>query len=320
MKTESDRPQLSIIVPIFNDFELANHFCSEVVSTFEKYFQTYSLLGLVEIIFVDDGSLEDNFDAFSRLKLDYPFIRAILFSRNFGQHIAISCGYEHAEGQYVGMMNVDLQEKTDEIPKYLDRLKKGDCDIVYGMRRERSGAISEKISSWVFYLVFNFLTGYKTPRNVGTMRFMTSECVSRFRMLSERSRHLPGLEQWLGFRPAYVEIEHHEREEGVSSYTFYRRLKMAIETVIGFSDFPLKLITLVGLATAGAGFISVVSLAVARFTMLETLPGYLTTISTIILLSGVQIVVVGVSALYIGRIVVEAQGRPVWVIRKIVDN
>jgi len=309
----------SFVVPIFNDGYLAGEFCEEYLGSLQGHLGTDDISGQSELIFVNDGSGDDSAEILAELPARYPFVRVINLSRNFGQHIALSCGYRHARGQFVGMLNVDRQEPPDQIPLLLREIETTDCDIVFGVRRRRAGSSADRLTSRLFGIVLNKLTGYEVPLNVATIRVMNRRFVDAYNSLSERSRYLPGLESWLGFKRGYVEVMHTERVRGKSSYSFSRRLTMAADAVISFSDLPLRLTVLGGFAVVAFSFLLALLLAIQRLYFHNIQLGYTSTVCLIVFLSGIQLSVVGMASLYIGRVLREVQHRPLYVIRSTVN-
>jgi glycosyltransferase involved in cell wall biosynthesis len=312
-------PTYSFIVPIFNDAYLAEEFCREFSKTFQLHLGAAAITPQVELIFVNDGSADDSAQVLGHLPEVFPFVRVINFSRNFGQHIALSCGYRYARGRFVGMLNVDMQEHPDQIPLLLREVECADVDIVFGLRRKRAGSSSDNFTSRMFGLVLNKLTGYYVPLNVATLRVMNRRFVDAYNGFSESSRYLPGLESWLGFKRGYVEIVHQERKRGKSSYNFTRRLLMAADAIVSFSDLPLKITVLFGFGVVGASFLLAAAMALQKLFFHDVLLGYTSTLCVIVFLGGAQLSVTGLASIYIGRVLREVQHRPLYVIRNTVN-
>ena len=312
-------PTYSFVVPIYNDAYLAEDFCQEYEKVFRDFLGTADLAPQVELIFVNDGSHDDSAATLAHVAARRAFVRVINFSRNFGQHIALSCGYRYARGNYVGMLNVDLQEHPDQIPLLLKKIESGDCDIVFGLRRRRAGPAGDNFTSRLFGFFLNKLTGYEVPLNVATLRVMNRRFVDAYNSLSESSRYLPGLESWLGFQRAYVDITHQERKRGRSSYNFTRRLFMATDAVISFSDLPLKITVLFGFAVVAASVLLAGVLTVQKLFFRDILLGYTSTVCLIVFLGGAQLSVTGLASLYLGRVLREVQRRPLYVIRSTIN-
>jgi glycosyltransferase involved in cell wall biosynthesis len=214
-------------------------------------------------------------------------------------------------------MNVDQEDPPDQLPVLLDALKNPDYDIVGGLYEKRHVPLSSKISSYLFYTALNRLTGYDTPVNASTVRVMRRRALDAYNALPEKSRYIPGLEMWLGLRYCHVPVKHQRRRVGRSSYNFRRRLRMGIASVISFSDFPLRLAVKLGMLIATAGVLLGLALVMDKVFFRAVLPGYVSTLAVIVLLGGTQIMVTGVASLYIGRILAEVQGRPLFVVREV---
>ena len=306
----------SIVVPIYNDGYLAEAFCTEFEKEFQSYLGFDSIEEEVELIFVNDGSNNDSIDDLINLSKKKKFVKVIDFSRNFGQHIALSCGYQNAKGQFVGMLNVDMQEPPSEIPKLLDFIKEGSFDIVYGLSDYRKTTFLNRITSKSFTFFLNWLTNSKMPLNVTTLRVMNRKFVDAYNSLTEKSRYIPGLETWIGFKHGYLPVVHKEREVGVSTYNFSKRLKMAIDSIISFSDYPLRLIIGFGFIVALLGFLLIIILIFSKIFYTNYQAGFTTNVSLITFLGGIQIMVIGFASLYIGRILREVQNRPLFIINE----
>jgi dolichol-phosphate mannosyltransferase len=306
----------SFVVPIYNDGALARDFCIEIATAFRAYLGHDDLARDIEVIFVDDGSANDSPKLLKAVCDEFPFARAVLLSRNFGQHIAVSAGYRAATGDYVGMINVDQEDPPGQLPTLIDALKSGDYDIVGGRHQGRPASLPTRVTSYLFHTTLNRLTGYHTPINGTTMRVMTRRAVDAYNALAEKSRYIPGLEMWLGMRYGWVPTVQQRRKKGKSSYNFRRRLRMAYSSIISFSDFPLRLAVKFGMLVAVVGMILGLGLLVQKLSGTQLLAGYTSTLVVIVFLGGVQIAVTGVASLYIGRILAEVQNRPLFVVRE----
>jgi glycosyltransferase involved in cell wall biosynthesis len=329
----------SIVVPIYNDGALARDLCLELAATFREYLRRgkpaagaaaapgsaddhAALAASLEVIFVDDGSVNDSAQLLRQVCREFPFARAVLLSRNFGQHIAISAGYRAVSGQYVGMLNVDQEDPPRQLPLLFDTLEQGNYDIVGGLYQHRAVRLTARLTSWAFHTLMDRLTGLDTPAAASTMRVMTRRAVDVYNGLVEKSRYLPGLEMWLGLKYGFVPVEHQVRRAGTSSYNFRRRLRLAIASIISFSDYPLKLAVKFGLSVALIGVLLATAMVADRLFLRTTflLPGYTSTLAVITFLGGAQIAVTGVASMYIGRILGEVQQRPLFVVREVVGG
>ena len=306
----------SFVVTIYNDGELAADLCRELEKVFKKYTGLEDIRDEVEVVFIDDESREKSLSALKKACDEFPFTNLVVLARNFGQHVAISAGYKHARGEYVGLLNVDQEDPPDQLVVLLDALKAKDYDIVGGLYETRAIPIGQKLTSYLFTTTLNRLTGYEVPRNASTARVMTRRFIDAYNTLTERTRYIPGLERWLGFKYGYAPVRHQRRRVGKSSYNFRRRMRLALDSIISFSDFPLRLAVKFGFWVATLGVFLVIGLLVDRVFFQVFQQGWVSTIVAIVLLGGVQIMVTGLVSLYVGRILAEVQGRPLFVVRE----
>jgi glycosyltransferase involved in cell wall biosynthesis len=308
-------PTYSFVVTIYNDGYLAHAFCESMQTAMEDLLGTQDISDVVEVIFVNDGSRDNSQELLVAASRKFSFVKVIELSRNFGQHVAASCGYRFATGQYLGMINADQQDPPNQIGVVLARLREGNYDIAVGLRSDRGESLLNSMTSRAFNTVLNLLTGAKTPINAASLRIMTRQFVDAYNALSEKTPYIPGLENWLGFAHAYVPIRHQHRTMGRSSYTFRKRWRMATESIIGFSDLPLRVAAALGFVITWIGILSSVVLVVRRFFFTNFLPGYTSTIAIVVFLGGLNLMFLGLVSLYVGRILREVQDRPRFIVK-----
>ncbi len=311
--------EVSWVVPIYNDGYLAGDFCREFEEVFSKHYGTQALEEKAEVIFVNDGSRNDSYAELKALGSKHRFVKVVDLSRNFGQHVAITAGYRYAKGKYVGCTNVDMEDPPDQLLLLLEKIRGGEYEFVGGRYESREMSFMNRLTSRLFLRFTNFLTGFNVPRDMAMCRLMERKLVDQYNQLTEKSRFLPGIEAWLGFRRVWVMVRHRPRRKGRSAYTFARRLALALESVISFSDLPLRLAVLVGSLVAAAGFFGVATLVALKLFNGDFQAGYPSTIAAIVLMAGVQIMVTGIAGLYVGRVLRETQNRPVFVVRETVN-
>jgi len=308
---------ISLVVPIYNDGWLAKNFLERFKEVFITYLNSDDLDSYVELIFVNDGSKNNSIVEIIELSKSHKFVKVIDLSRNFGQHIALTAGYQLSKGDYVGMMNVDLQEDVSEFVKLLDFLKlNSNYDFALGLREKRNDRFMNKITSSLFNKTLNFLTGDRTPINSSTVRVMTRSFLNAYLELTEKDRYLPALENWIGFKHAYIPVIHTERKKGKSSYNLLMRLKMAFNAIITFSDKPIKIAALFGFIITCFGFLMGLRLIFAKVFFVEMQPGYTSTLALIIFFAGLQLLFLGLIAIYIGKVLKEVQNRPLYIVKK----
>jgi glycosyltransferase involved in cell wall biosynthesis len=305
----------TFVVPIYNDGYLAAKFCEVFSQVMKSYLVCEDIADLVELIFVNDGSTDDSQERLTALSQSIRFVRIVEFSRNFGHHIAVTCGYGFARGDFVGLINVDMQDPPDQIPLLLDYLRNSDCDLVIGSRPARKDGFITKRSSRAFFATMNFLTNSRRPTNLAVLRVMTRRFVDTYNRFSEHRPYVNGIEEWLGFKAGYVAITHKPRATGKSSYTLFKKFRLAFDAILSFSDLPLKLTAGFGLLCSVVGFALCSYLIVARMLSSAFQPGFTATVSIVVFLGGVQILSIGLLSLYVGRILQEVQNRPRYVIK-----
>jgi glycosyltransferase involved in cell wall biosynthesis len=310
----------SIVVPIFNDGYLAPALCEEILRVLSSYIGRPASQEHFEIIFVNDGSADDSLATLLAARERFPFVRVIDLSRNFGQHQAIACGIREARGEVVLRMNVDMQDPPSEIPKLLEALEAGGYDLVVGRYLVRRGPLSNRLTAACYVFLFRLLTGFDALQNTSPLRAMNRRFVNAYNTLTEKSRFPQGLDQWLGFRHNYVEIEHRERADRRSAYTFWSRLRLAANGILSFSDRPLQLVAFTGFAAALLGLLLAAYFVAEKLIGIDYLPGYASLASIALIAFGLQLGSIGLVGLYIGRIFREVQNRPLYVIRDRFDR
>jgi dolichol-phosphate mannosyltransferase len=308
-------PKYSVVVPVYNDGALAPAFSEEIAKTFRGYLNTDDLADLLEVIFVNDGSRNESLRHLKDMAGRYPFVRVIDLSRNFGQHIAIACGLAHARGSVVLRMNIDMQDHPDQIPLLLDTMHNEHLDLVVGQYAVRESPWVNRLTAWLYFYLFEFLTGFTSPQNTSPLRAMSRRFVDAYNRLTERSRFPQGLDQWLGFDHKYVPIEHSPRSIGKSSYNFWSRLRLGIEGILYFSNRPLTLIAIAGFALSLIGLALGLYVVLARVFWVSLLPGYASIVSVALVAFGVQLGCMGVVGLYVARIFAETQNRPLYIVK-----
>lgn len=307
----------SFVVPIYNDGYFIQPFCEALRNEMRHLLGVDDISQHVELIFVNDGSTGESQRQPEIAAGAFTFAKVIQLSRNFGKHVAVSCGYRFASGDYVAMMNVDMQDPPDQIPLLVQRLEHEDCDIVVGLRTSRQDRLVDRVTSVAFNAMLNWLTGSHAPTNAASLRIMSRRFVDAYNLLQEKSPYIPGLESWLGFQHAWVPIRHEPRRFGKSSYTVRTRLRMAVQSILGFSDLPLRFAAGLGLFITLVGALLMIGLVVRQLMFSDMLGGYTSIMAVIISLGGANILFIGLIGLYLGRVLQEVQGRPRFIVQSL---
>ena len=309
--------EYSMVIPIYKDGYLARACAIELERTFQRYLGTQDIANAFELIFVNDGSPDNSLDLLLSIQAEFPFIKVVDLSRNFGQHAAIACGFQLAEGKYVMRMNVDCQDPPAELPKLLTAIRTDKYDLVIGQYSVRNSPMLNKLTSFLYFEFFRIMTGLNAPQQTSPMRVMNRSFIDVYNRLTEKARFPQGLDQWLGFRHHHVEITHHDREDGKSSYSFRSRLRLALTGILYFSDRPLKLIGTFGVFIAMVGMLLGLAVILQKLTGHDILPGYASLAAIGLLGFGMQMGSIGVLGLYLGRVFTEVQNRPLYIVRSI---
>jgi dolichol-phosphate mannosyltransferase len=274
-----------------------------------------------EIILVDDRSPDRGWSVMRELAKTYPDITMVRLSRNFGQHYAITAGLDLATGEWTVLMDCDLQDQPEEIPRLLAAALDGGYDIVLARRLERRDTSNKRLSSRLFYWLFNVLSGYSLDPAVGSFRIMRSTVVEAYGKMRETARLSGAMIEWLGFETGYCDVKHASRYEGTSSYDFRRLMRLAIDGMISFSNRPLTFSIAIGLimACVAVGF----GIFLLTRYMLHPqigVPGWLSTVTLTTFIGGLVLLNLGILGIYIGRIYDQAKARPLYVVDRIIRS
>ncbi len=304
-------PLLSVVVPVKNEEQAILPFVERVGAILES---TAAEEGW-EILFVDDGSSDSTLAAIVAAHGREPRVRAISLSRNFGKEAALSAGLDHARGAAIIPMDVDMQDPPEVLPEMVARWREG-FEMVFGVRRCRiSDSLPKRLTAGLYYRAHNWVSQDKIPENAGDFRLMDRKVVDVIRAMPERNRFMKGLFAWAGFRQVAVEYDRVERETGATKFNYWKLWTLALDGITSASTVPLRIWSYVGACVAlfaigYAGF-----LAVETMMFGNPVPGYASIMVSVLFLGGVQLISLGVLGEYVGRILIEAKQRPLYVVR-----
>jgi glycosyltransferase involved in cell wall biosynthesis len=304
----SPAPEFSVVVPIYNEEDNIRELFARLSSVMDK-------MGTYEIILVDDGSRDGSWGIIRELHKKDRRVKGISFSRNFGHHIAITAGLDHATGKAVVLMDGDLQDPPEEIPKLWERLRSG-YDLVYGIRKEKKDSLAKRCTSWCFWWFINRLSGIEIPRNQTLLRIFDRKVLDALNGMRERARFIHGMIAWTGFRVFLQEVEHAPRTRGVSKYNVLKLFRLAFNAITAFSTFPLRLATYLGLLSAGVGLFYGCYFIYKKIFLGIPVLGYASIIVAVLLVGGVQLLILGIMGEYLGRVYQEVQARPIYIVRE----
>lgn len=302
-------PLISVVVPVYKAEDSLRELYTRLVASIEPLSRDF------EILLVEDCGGDRSWDIITELSGKDVRVRGIQFSRNFGQHYGITAGIDLAAGDWVVVMDCDLQDPPEEIPRLYRKALEG-YDVVAAQRSERKHSPGKRLTSWLFYKVFNYFSGMDYDWRVGNFRIISRRVVGTFRTMREQLRFFGGLVEWMGFPTASVEVRHADRFSGGSTYTLRKLWKLATEAVIAYSDKPLRLAVRLGFAMAIVSFFYggyILFLALFRGSPVQ---GWSSMIVSLYLIGGMIIAALGMTGIYIGKIFDEAKKRPLYIIRR----
>jgi glycosyltransferase involved in cell wall biosynthesis len=297
---------LSVVAPMFDEEETVEVFYDRVLSALD---------GLqFELLLVDDASRDRTPEILNRLADSDPRVRVLHLSRNFGHQAALTAGLEHARGDVVAMLDGDLQDPPEVIPKMLDEWR-GGADVVYGVREHRAGEGWFKLTTarW-FYRVFSRVTRLDLQGNSGDFRLLDRRALDAVLKMRERNRFLRGMTVWVGYRQTAVSYQRDARYGGETKYTLARMVRFSLDAMTSFSWRPLQAATLLGFVFSIAAFLGLPLVIVARYAGIYV-QGVPSLLFVVLLLGGIQLITVGIIGEYVGRIYDEVKGRPLYLVR-----
>lgn len=300
----------SVVVPVYNEQEnisILYRRLSEVLKSLTKSY---------EIIFVNDGSLDKSIEIIKELSSRNCEVKFLDFSRNFGHQIAITAGMDFSQGRAIIIIDCDLQDPPELIPKMIEEWEKG-YEVVYAVRRKRKGeTFFKKFTAFLFYRIFSKLTNINMPLNAGDFRLIDRKILDTLRTIRERHRFMRGLISWVGYRQSGVFYDREKRVAGKTKYPFLKMLRFSIDGITSFSVLPLKIATILGFVISGFAFLVGLYFIWLKISMDEIIQGWMTLANSILFLGGVQLIILGILGEYIGRIYDEVKQRPLYIVRE----
>jgi len=307
--------QLSVIVPVKDEEEAVAPFVARVTPVLDALFAGGGAPAW-EILFVDDGSTDATMAAIHAANRRDPRVRALSLSRNFGKEAALSAGLDFAAGKAVVPIDVDLQDPPEVIGAMLDKWREG-YEVVYGVRRNRStDSLPKRLTADLYYRAHNYLSSDKIPEHAGDFRLLDRSVVDVIRRMPERNRFMKGLFAWGGFRQAAVEYDRVPRAVGETKFRYWKLWTLALDGITSASTMPLRVWSYIGVVIAFFSLVYAVFVVVRTTLFGIDVPGYPSLMVAILFFGGLQLISLGVLGEYVGRILVEAKQRPLYVVRE----
>lgn len=300
--------KISLVVPVFNE--------EAAIPVFHRAVKEHLAEYEIEILFVDDGS-QDNTELVARdLSAQDSCVKVISFTRNFGKEAALMAGLEHASGDAVIPIDVDLQDPIEVIPLLIEKWQAG-ADVVLAKRSDRSSDswLKRQTATW-FYRFHNMISKVKIEENVGDFRLLSRKAVDDVKRLGEHNLFMKGVLSWVGGKTEIVEYSRPERSVGESKFNGWKLWNLALEGVTSFSTFPLRIWTYLGFTIASIAFLYGSWMIIDKLIWGNSVPGYPSILVSILFLGGIQLIGIGVLGEYIGRVYMESKGRPRYLIKE----
>lgn len=309
MASPSISPTLSIVAPAYNEERNIPAFIAAIVPVLESIGETF------EIIFVNDGSRDGTLGMLAAASSQDPRIKVVGLARNFGKDIALSAGLAHASGKAVIPIDCDLQHPPELIPEFVAKWREG-YDMVIGVRskRDEEGFIRRTLSR-TYYKVMRSMTSVEIPPNAGDFRLLDRKILEVINKMPERHRFMKGIFAWPGFKVASIEFQARQRaNDTVTTWSFFKLWRFALDGLFSFSTAPLKLWTYIGLLSAGGAFVYLAITLIQKLFFGITAPGYASLLVVLLFFNGLLMISNGIQGEYIARIFEEVKGRPLYVV------
>ncbi len=299
---------ISVVLPIYNEEKGLRAFVAELKTELDKSTEEY------ELLFVNDGSKDNSMQVIKSICEEHSNAKFINLSRNFGHQIAVSAGIDFAKGDKVVLIDSDGQDPPEVIRAMVNKMKEG-YDVVYAQRIKRANeSFMKKMTAKFFYKILNKITSIDIPVDTGDFRVMNRKVVDALKRMPEKQRYLRGQVAWLGFRQTSVSYERQGRNAGETGYTYRKMIRLALDAITSFSNWPLRLATLSGFLCAFIGFFLILYTLYARFILKVYEPGWPSLMITIVFLGGIQLLGIGMIGEYISRINDNVKNRPLYLI------
>ncbi len=303
---------LSLVVPVYFEEDCIDEFIA----------QTRAVLARLpiehEYIFVDDGSTDATIARIRQHASTDPRIKLVELSYNHGKQSAVTAGIRYASGDYLLYMDPDLQDPPEEIPRFLAEIEKG-YDLVFGIRKQKQDRFLNTLFSKIFWATLNRFTGLKVPTGLAVMRIFNRAFADRFLAYGEQNRFIEGIFIHVGMKRSTLLIDQRERFAGTSKFNFRRKMALAFDAILDYSELPLRLAMRLGLALSLLSLASIVVVIFLDLTLVNFQAGWPSVISALMLGFGLQLFFIGIAALYIGRIYRETKNRPLFSVRQLTN-
>ena len=298
---------ISVVIPVYRAESCLEELYRRLKTALEP------LTADFEIMLVEDCGGDRSWPLIVELAQRDPRVKGIQFSRNFGQHYGITAGLDRCNGDWVVVMDCDLQDRPEEIPRLYAKAQEGH-EIVVARRGKRSDPLLKRCSSWLYYSVFSWLADMDYDPQAGNFRILSRKVINNYRNMRERSRFFGSLINWMGFPFTSIDVQHDERFAGDSSYTFGKLWRLGAETIIAYSDKPLRIAVRLGFFIATCAFLYGLYILFLALFHGSPVTGWSSLIVSIYFMGGVIVAILGILGIYLGKTYDETKCRPLYVI------
>lgn len=304
--------KISVVIPIYGCRAALPELHQRLTDSVQSITNDY------ELILVNDNCPQNSWEVIEELCKRDNHVKGIELSRNFGQMKAILAGLDYADGDWIVVMDCDLQDRPEEIPRLYAKAQEG-YDVVFARRKERKDNPIKVLLAKIFYKVYEFATDGSYDGAICNFSIVKKDVIKNYCQMREQHRGYVMYIRWLGYRQAVIDVEHNERFEGKSSYSLKKRMNMAIELLTSQSDKVLRLFTTLGFLMSLISFFVIIALIIYHY-IADVSVGWTSLIATTVLIGGLIIMVTGVVGIYVGNIFMQTKNRPLYVVRQIVND
>lgn len=304
---------ISVVSPVYMAETILTELVNQLHVSLKKLTNDY------EIILVEDGSPDQSWDVIEKICINDAKVVGIKLSRNFGQHYAITAGLDNAKGEWVVVMDCDLQDRPDEIEHLYNKAKEG-YDLVFAQRTLRQDTFMKKLYSKIFYKLFSYLTDTDQDASIANFGIYSKQVIESVLSMKDYIRFFPTMVQWVGYKRTKVSVKHSSRLDGISSYSFSKLIKLAFNNIISFSDKPLRILMKMGCYISLMSFFIGIYYLYQYFSGQITVLGFSSIIITITFLSGIIILTLGSVGIYVGKTFESSKRRPLYLVNKKING
>ncbi len=305
--------KLEFLIPVYNEDTCLDH----LMERLDRVRRDFTDVDL-SVLFVNDGSSDNSLEKLIGYTQKYDYVRVIDLSRNFGHQFALTAGFDYCEADYVCIIDGDLQDPPELIKDLYNRAKQSSINVVYGQRSARAGeSMFKKVSASFFYKLINVMCKIEIPRDTGDFRLIDNKVLNALKSMKESHRFIRGMVPWVGFKSEAFYYERDSRHAGETKYTLPKMIRFALDGIFSFSRKPLRLASYLGIIVALLGFLGMTYMIYLKLFTNTAVEGITVVLTSIAILGGVQLLILGIIGEYLGRIFEQSKHRPLYVINEI---